>query len=161
MLTHLGCEILWMLNQMGLPYINSHWVVLSKESCIKLYFEKMFCKASMFSHYILFRYVSVKKEFLHIKPPSSLIVSMALYGSDLDMVFGAIRNAQLVKVLYPEWSLRFYICSSCSDPRLNVPEKYVKKLKSMGAGIMEVAEELQEMPPHMWGLQIFLVMYMG
>lgn len=37
------------------------------------------------------------------------VISMVLYGSDARYTMGAIRNAQLLPVVFPGWKLRFYV----------------------------------------------------
>lgn len=40
------------------------------------------------------------------------IISMALYGSLATYTLGAIRNAQLARLIFPDWTLRFYVPAS-------------------------------------------------
>jgi len=40
------------------------------------------------------------------------VISMSLYGSDRRYVVGAVRNAQLVPIVFPGWQIRFYCKSS-------------------------------------------------
>ena len=38
---------------------------------------------------------------------SKLVISMSLYGSNMDYIYGALRYAQLVPILYPNWRRTF------------------------------------------------------
>jgi hypothetical protein len=40
------------------------------------------------------------------------VISMALYGSLATYTLGAIRNAQLARLFFPDWTLRFYVPAS-------------------------------------------------
>ena len=49
------------------------------------------------------------------------VISMSLYGSGKRYTIGAIRNAQLLPVIYPGWRLWIY----CEMPASNTSTKYV------------------------------------
>jgi len=49
------------------------------------------------------------------------IISFSLYGNDLKYTYGALCNAELAKIIYPEWICRFYCGNS-------VPTDIIKKL---------------------------------
>jgi len=51
---------------------------------------------------------AVKSEKFSKKPSGRKIIAMSLYGSERRLTLGAIRNAQLVPVLLPDWTLRVY-----------------------------------------------------
>jgi protein O-GlcNAc transferase len=40
------------------------------------------------------------------------IISFSLWGNNPKYVFGAMRNADLAKILYPDWKCRFYVGKS-------------------------------------------------
>ena len=50
------------------------------------------------------------------------LISFSLWGSNPKYTIGAIKNAELLEEIYPEWNCRFY-CANC------VPEEIITKLK--------------------------------
>lgn len=50
------------------------------------------------------------------------IISFCLWGNDLKYTIGAIKNAELAKIYYPEWICRFH----CDD---SVPEEIITNLE--------------------------------
>jgi hypothetical protein len=74
------------------------------------------------------------------------IISMSLYGSSRRYTMGAIRNAQLVPVIYPGWQLPFYIepppfaaASDGSGYRYGrVPDGILRRLAELGAELLYV-----------------------
>ena len=63
---------------------------------------------------------------------------MSLYGKDPKYLWGAIRNAQLAPIFFPEWKLRFYVSHPENDHTLRVPKRILRKLKQLGAEIAYV-----------------------
>ena len=59
------------------------------------------------------------------------VVSFGLYGADPKYTFGAIRNSELVKQIFPGWTCRFYLDST-------VPAAAVSALKSNGAEVVHM-----------------------
>eukprot|EP01041_Mallomonas_annulata_P007902 gene7902-16175_t len=70
-------------------------------------------------------------------PPSKekRVISFGLYGSKDKYTIGAVKNAELAKVYFPDWVCRYYITS-------DVPPAIVTRLKDLGA-------ELENVPPGM------------
>jgi len=58
------------------------------------------------------------------------IISFSLWGSDPKYTIGAIRNAELTKIIYPEWIPRFYCAKN------SVPDNIIKRLKELGSEIV-------------------------
>ena len=56
----------------------------------------------------------------------SKIISFSLWGNSKQYCCGAIENAKLAKVLFPDWTCRFY-CGA------NVPLRVQNELKALGA----------------------------
>ena len=81
------------------------------------------------------------------KADGSKIISMSLYGKDTTYTYGAIRNAQLTPIIYPGWKIRFYISMS-EDYR--VPERILDKLRYLGAELVTVTMDTEEMEPRYW-----------
>ena len=60
------------------------------------------------------------------------VISFSLYGSTEKYTFGAIENARLAKVFYPEWISRFYINNT-------VPKEIVSRLTKLDAEIIDMS----------------------
>ena len=64
---------------------------------------------------------------------------MSLYGNQSSHIYGALRNAQLRSVYFPEWSLTFYIpTQENAAPQNSIPEYLLRKLRTLGCNIVEV-----------------------
>ena len=61
------------------------------------------------------------------------VVSYSLWGDNPKYTIGAIRNAELVKSLYPGWKARFYTGSS-------VPKEITNELRLKEADVVEMQE---------------------
>jgi len=46
------------------------------------------------------------------------VISFSLYGYDQKYVFGAIKNAELAKIYFPEWVTTFYVSDSVPLPSI-------------------------------------------
>lgn len=81
------------------------------------------------------------------------VISMSLWSSKTRYTFGALRNAQLMPVYFPGWTLRVYIEKPRDDGTtrfLPVPDRIVVKLARLGVEIMHVDAEQSHIPPMMW-----------
>ena len=62
------------------------------------------------------------------------LITFSLWGTDLKYLVGALRNAELATVIYPDWKCRFYVGQS-------VPYPFIRKLSSMeNTEVVEKAE---------------------
>ena len=78
---------------------------------------------------------------------------MSLYGKDPRYTWGALRNAQLVPVYLPDWTLRVYIAADPAPPELAVPPRIINKLRLLGAQIARVSLTTgNSMAPRNWRL---------
>ena len=76
---------------------------------------------------------------------------MSLYGSGEVHTYGAIRNAQILPVFFPGWTLRIYVPSSCTtNDKLKVPPRIISKLQDLGAHIAYVNTSQITIPPRYW-----------
>ena len=83
------------------------------------------------------------------------IISMSLYGYNNRYECGAIRNAQLIHINYPDWKLRFYIPGQSISNKIARPApKVLSILAKLGAEIVDIQEAT--MGPMLWR---FLVMH--
>jgi len=78
---------------------------------------------------------------------------MSLYGNSPRYIWGVIRNAQLIPVYFPEWTLRVYIAADPVPSHLAVPPKIIKKLKGLAAEIAKVLVD-NTMSPRNWRLLV-------
>lgn len=83
------------------------------------------------------------------------VISMSLYGKEPMYTYGAIRNAQIAKIFFPGWSLRFYIPSqNGTKPEWLVPERVVYRLEQLGAEIVYITSSDSRIPPSLYNLLI-------
>jgi len=57
------------------------------------------------------------------------LISFSLFGADPFFCIGAVRNAELAKIIYPGWKVRFYV-------RSDVPKSIIEKLREQGAEVI-------------------------
>lgn len=83
---------------------------------------------------------------------------MSLYGSARRYTVGAVRNAQLLPVVFPGWTLRFY-CETPPPKNSNgtaeekygaVPTKIIAKLVELGAEVRYVDVSKTGLAPMLW-----------
>ena len=48
-------------------------------------------------------------ESVHLKPQPHKVIAMVIWANKSNLLWGAVRNAQLRHVYYPGWTLRVYI----------------------------------------------------
>ena len=89
----------------------------------------------------------------NVTQTGSKVISMSLYGNYHRCIWGVIRNAQLIPICLPEWTLRVYIAADPAPPHLAVPTRIVDKLKRMGAQIAKVSRA-NKMSPRNWRLLV-------
>lgn len=66
---------------------------------------------------------------------------MSLWGDSPKYTFGALRNAQLVPVFFPDWRLRVYVEKPLSSGKTQhhpVPQRILDKLDQLGAEMFYV-----------------------
>ena len=71
------------------------------------------------------------------------IISFSLYGDDPRYTIGALCNAELGKVIYPDWICRFY----CGE---SVPQNIVDKLKTYDKCDVIMMKEDEQFSYMMW-----------
>ena len=86
-----------------------------------------------------------------MKPDGRKVISMSLYGKDPRYTWGVLRNAQLVPVYLPEWTLRVYVAADPAPSELAVPPRIINKLRLLGAEIATVPTG-NSMAPRNWRL---------
>ena len=62
------------------------------------------------------------------------VISYSLWGDNPIYTHGALRNLEMAKEIYPEWTCRFYLDK-------NVPEDIVTKLKEGGAEVYKYMKD--------------------
>jgi len=88
-----------------------------------------------------------------VKPDGRKVISMSLYGINPRYIWGVIRNAQLVPVYLPDWTLRVYVAGDPAQTELSVPLRIINKLKLLGAEVIKVLTE-NTMTPRNWRLLV-------
>lgn len=84
---------------------------------------------------------------------SRMVIAMSLYGSDHRYTMGAIRNAQLLPVVFPGWRLWFYVerANPAGVTKYGrVPEDILAKLEDLGAEIVWIDAEAVGLAPMLW-----------
>ena len=76
---------------------------------------------------------------------------MSLYGKDPRYTWGVLRNAQLVPVHLPDWTLRVYIAADPAPSHLAVPPRIINKLRLLGVDIVRISTG-NSMAPRNWRL---------
>ena len=71
----------------------------------------------------------------------------------LSLHLGVLRNAQILPVYLPDWSLRVYVPADSSPPELAVPPRIINKLRLLGASSARVSTG-NIMKPRNWRLLI-------
>ncbi len=98
-----------------------------------------------------FRFLRLKAKKLP-SPDGKKVVAMASDSKDPDDIWGILRNAQLIRMYLPDWTLRIFISNSST---LRHPGRILHKLLSMGATLSYVPDTLADVVPvHMWSYLI-------
>ena len=123
----------------------------------------------------LYRYIDAVNRSATTTTPQfregSRVIAMSLYGADPRYTWGAIRNAQLVPIVFPGWRLRVYIPGQINDGIVPVgldnrsdsqpapvPARVVTTLRRLGADIARVyvtgnsSTESRSLPTRDWRL---------
>ena len=82
---------------------------------------------------------------------------MSLWGSKPKYVYGGIRNANLIRLYFPHWTLRIYTekpdhLGLTRFPALD--ERYVRKLQQLGAEVVKVDYGDTSVAPLMWRFMV-------
>lgn len=75
----------------------------------------------------------IKKGIMMINS-STRIISFSLWGNKATYCIGAIRNAELAKSIFPEWTCRFYVGNTVS-------KTIISKLEELGCQIVHMNEQ--------------------
>ena len=85
------------------------------------------------------------------KSSAKSIISFTLYGNVTKYLYGAIRNAQLAHVYFPNWTVRFYVEKPWQSPKFGaVPIKVLNKLQVLGAQVHYIDTKMTALPPVLW-----------
>jgi len=111
----------------------------------------------MFAHLHLFfcRYIQAikKNKASGVKPDGRKVISMSLYGKDSRYTWGVLRNAQLIPVYLPDWTLRVYVAADPAPTALAVSSRIINKLRLLGTEIKFVSPR-RNMAPRNWRLLV-------
>ena len=70
------------------------------------------------------------------------IISFSLWGNNLKYSIGAIKNAELTSIIYPNWISRFYI-------HKDVDQKYIDQIRKLNTQVL-IMEENADWKAMMW-----------
>ncbi|ESO06885.1 hypothetical protein HELRODRAFT_170916 [Helobdella robusta] len=77
------------------------------------------------------------------------VVSMSLFGNDVSSVYGILRYAQLLPIVFPEWRLRVY--TSLTEKSLKVLKIVARKLENFGVEVINLNNSnASKLPPELW-----------
>lgn len=98
------------------------------------------------------RYLRYREKTDVPQPDGSQVISMSLYGRDPRYSWGVIRNAQLLPLIFPGWTLRVYVPKTdVEDSFLAVPPRIIACLKRLGVQIVFVdPSKIGAIPPRWW-----------
>ncbi|ESO00763.1 hypothetical protein HELRODRAFT_175241 [Helobdella robusta] len=102
---------------------------------------------------IIERYLKTMTKRSNSSQKIKKIISMSLWGSKTRYTYGALRNAQLLPVYFPNWKLRIYVEKEQPNGLTSFPpvdKRILTKLKNMGVEIVEVDHADTQIPPIMW-----------
>ena len=57
------------------------------------------------------------------------LITFSLFGDNPLYCQGAVENAKIARVIYPEWTPRFYVAQ-------DVPEHYIEEIEGYGAEVV-------------------------
>ena len=57
------------------------------------------------------------------------LITFSLFGDNPLYCQGAVENANIARVIYPEWTARFYVAQ-------DVPKKYIEEIEDYGAEVV-------------------------
>jgi len=81
------------------------------------------------------------------------VIAMSLYGDNRRYTIGALRNAQLLPIIFPGWRLWFYCEKPLPDGSVKygkTPEKILRKITELGAEIRYVDAAITGLAPMLW-----------
>lgn len=81
------------------------------------------------------------------KSEEKRVISFGLYGNKPKYTQGAIRNAELAPIYFPNWICRYYITS-------DVPEDVISKLKDLGAEIESIPSGMGYIAGMFWRFMV-------
>lgn len=101
---------------------------------------------------ILLRYISYKKTDF-VQQNSSKVIAMSVYGNIPKFTMGAIRNAQILPIYFPGWTLRVYVAnpnSNDTEKKWIVPGRILVRLKMLNVQIVYVDTARIKLEPKWW-----------
>jgi len=83
---------------------------------------------------------------------SKNVISMSLDGSEVNLLYGALRYSQLVPVVFPKWRLRVYVSAAAlNNTSSRVLRILIRKLENSGVEVLRVRGLTAErVPPILW-----------
>ena len=82
-------------------------------------------------------------ESSRILPVPGQVISMVLWTDSLDMLWGAIRNAQLRNIYFPQWTLRVYVAHNFTNITSNKSSKDEPSQKTTMLDVRSTLETLK------------------
>ena len=104
-----------------------------------------------------YRYLRVRaSNTTKFLPDGNYVIAMAVLGEEADCLYGALRNAQLMRLLMPQWTLVIFTnATSDSSPKSgdNI-HRFRRQYKRLGAQIRHVNSNKAGSHPSTWPLDV-------
>lgn len=100
---------------------------------------------------VLKRYIDRKKGIVQSYWDKDMenVISMSVYGNDVNLLYGSLRYSQLLPILFPKWRLRVYVAGNVSESQML--RIFVKKLESSGVEVVKLSNKTSsQIPPSLW-----------
>jgi len=103
---------------------------------------------------IVFRYVYHINHAIAALRRTTMIIAMSLASAELADLWGVVRNAQLIQVYFPGWTLRVYakkpVTSATDSDSESIYATVISKLFALGADIVYVDTALTGIAAKWW-----------
>lgn len=105
---------------------------------------------------IVFRYLYHVNRVMAVQK-TAMVIAMSLASSELAESWGAVRNAQLIRVYFPGWTLRIYmkkqVAVAAGDSK-STPSSVISRLLALGADIVYVDTALTGIAAEWWSYMV-------
>ena len=85
-----------------------------------------------------------------------MVIAVSLASSELAELWGIVRNAQLIRVFFPGWTLRIYMqkqVAAAADPAC-IHASVISRLLALGADIVYIDTALTQIAANWWSYMV-------
>jgi len=90
------------------------------------------------------------------KQKTAMVIAVSLTSSELAELWGVVRNAQLIRVYFPGWTLRIYTkkqVAATADTK-SIPASVISRLMALGADIVYIDTALTRVASKWWSYMV-------